>query len=62
MFSGDRVFWILCGLAVMVLAAVFAFQWSATARLRRRRRKSHGPIISKSKRPMVRFSVRRPKE
>ena len=34
---------------------------SPSARLRRRRRKSHSRIISKGRRPMVRFSVRPPK-
>ncbi len=54
---------------VFVLVAVFALGlalWfsalSPTAKLRRRGRKSHSPIISKSRTPMVKFSVRPPKE
>jgi hypothetical protein len=39
-----------------------AFQLSPDARLRRRRRKSHSRIVSKSSRPSVKFSVKTPKE
>ena len=54
--------------AMMGLAAVFASYWVATryfsdeAKMERRRRRSNAPISSKRKGPMVKFSVRTPKE
>jgi len=54
-------------LAVMGLAAVFAGYWVATrffseeAIRERRRRRSNAPVSSKRKGPMVKFSVRAPK-
>ena len=55
-------------LGVMGLAAVFVGYWVATrffseeAIRERRRRRSNAPISSKRKGPMVKFSVRAPKD
>jgi len=55
-------------LVVMGLAAVFVAYWVATryfsdeAKKERRRRRSNAPISSKRKGPMVKFSVRTPKD
>ena len=61
MLRDNRLLWYVGIVAVFLLAAVIV-QLSREARLRRRRRKSHGRIVAKVKRPMVRFSVRPPKE
>jgi hypothetical protein len=53
-------FWVI-GLIVFALCVAAGF-FSGSARLHRRRRKSHSPLKSKTNRPMVRFSVRPPKE
>ena len=53
---------------VIVLLSVVGGAWagvsffSPSARLHRRRRKSHSRIKSKTNRPMIRFSVRPPKK
>ena len=55
-------------LGVMGLAVVFVGYWVATrffseeAKMERRRRRSNAPISSKRKGPMVKFSVRTPKD
>ena len=49
-------------LTVLGVGALFFTRLSPDSRLRRRRRKSHSPLISKARRPTVRFSVRPPKE
>src|SRR5205809_868943 len=62
MMQDSRVVWWLIGLIALAFGCVVAFRLSAGARLRRRRRKSHGRIVSRGKRPVVKFSVRtRPK-
>ena len=57
--------WLIAGL-IALLALCFGgllfSQLSSGARLRRRRRKSHTPLVSKARRPTVRFSVRPPKD
>ncbi len=55
------VWWILGLVAVAVLVPLVSVL-TRDARLRRRRRKSHSRIISKSRQPSVRFSVRPPEE
>lgn len=53
----------LLGLIVLAILVVLGFTiLSPEARLRRRRRKSHSRLVSKSHRPTVRFSVRPPKK
>jgi hypothetical protein len=61
MMQHDWPFLLLVG---FIIAAVWAgLGWfSREARLERRRRKSHSRVVSKSDRPMVRFSVKPPKE
>jgi len=57
--------WLIAGLIALVALCVlglFFSQLSSGARLRRRRRKSHSPLVSKARRPTVRFSVRPPKD
>jgi hypothetical protein len=57
----DWIFFWLSGVAVAGLWAGIAFL-SSSARLERRRRKSHSRIKAKANRPMIRFSVRPPKK
>jgi hypothetical protein len=60
MNSGSYVIWTV---AVVAFAVLAGGAWvSREARLRRRRRKSHTRIVSKTNRPTVRFSVRPPKD
>ncbi len=51
--------WWLVGLAGVMLLA-FGLLFNPEARMRRRLRKTHSRIVSKTRRPMVRFSVRPP--
>jgi hypothetical protein len=48
------------GAAVLLMAALS--QLSPAARLRRRLRKTHSRIVSKTKEPTVKFSVKTPKD
>jgi len=59
---GDWFVWLIVGLIAVGIVITLASQLSPEARLRRRRRKSHSRIISKSGRPSVKFSVKPPKE
>lgn len=54
----------LSGVAVLMVGAfvILLTQLSEEARLRRRRRKNHARLISKTRKPSVRFSVKPPKE
>jgi hypothetical protein len=61
MLKSDALLWCLLGLVVLALGLV-VFRYTSDTKLRRRRRKSHSRIVSKSRRPMVRFSVKPPKE
>jgi hypothetical protein len=56
--------WLLFVLIALIVAGVWVGLglFSRDARLERRRRKSHSRIVSKSDRPMVRFSVKTPKK
>jgi hypothetical protein len=54
--------WILGSLALVATVVLIAPRWTKEARLERRRRKSNAPIVSKSRRPTVRFSVRTKKK
>jgi len=53
-------FWLLGLVAGGIWTALTLL--SRSAKLQRRRRKSHSPIKAKTNRPMVRFSVKPPKE
>ncbi len=55
---GDSLVWLYVGIMGLALMVALAYQLTPGARLRRRRRKSHGPILTKGSRPMVRFSVK----
>jgi hypothetical protein len=58
MLRDDSLLWVV--LAFMAVGCVVAVlsHFSNEARLRRRRRKSHSRIISKSRQPAVKFSVK----
>ena len=47
---------------VVVAFLIWKFLLKPEARLRRRLRKTHSRIVSKARRPTVRFSVRTPKK
>jgi hypothetical protein len=61
MLHGDSIALWVVGL-IIVGAGAGTWIFSSSARLDRRRRKSHSRIKSKTNRPMVRFSVRPPKK
>jgi hypothetical protein len=56
--------WLLGGLAFAAVLVLLRSQFSAEARLARRRRKNYGHTVSKGKGPMVKLAVRtqQPKE
>ena len=58
----DWLVWWLLGLIAVAAVGVLLYQFSTGVRMRRRRRKSHSRVISKSRQPTVRFSVRSPKD
>lgn len=61
MLKSDGLLWGLLGLVVLTIGFAI-FKYTTDTRLRRRRRKSHSRVVSKSRRPMVRFSVKPPKD
>ena len=56
-----QIWWLVAVLLAIVMIAL-AFRFSPAARLRRRRRKNYSQVVYKSRRPSIRFSVRRKKE
>ena len=53
------IVWIVAGVIVLGIILVFvAPKFSTAARLERRRRKNNARIVSKEKRPSIKFSVR----
>jgi hypothetical protein len=59
----DGSYLILCFLVVMGLGLFLGMvAFSPNARLRRRRRKSHSPLISRGKGPAIQLSVKVPKD
>lgn len=58
----DVLTWLAFGLATVALLLLLAAVFSPNARLRRRLRKTHNRIISKTDRPSVKFSVKTPPE
>ncbi len=58
----DAMIWFAIGLIGITALVVLAFNLSSEARLRRRRRRSHSRIVSSARRPVVKFSVKPPKE
>lgn len=61
MMNGSVPIWIACGLIALGVAGWLVFH-SRETRVERRRRKSHNRVVTKTSRPMVKFSVRPPKE
>jgi hypothetical protein len=59
---GDRLILGAAGVVVVILFLVIVTQLSPNARLRRRLKKTHSRIVTKSERPTVKFSVKPPKE
>jgi hypothetical protein len=62
MLHADWLIWWFIGLIVLAVVGMLLFQISSNSRLRRRRRKNHSRIVSKSRQPAVRLSVRPPKD
>jgi hypothetical protein len=61
----DWLIWTLVGIAAVAAAVLLLMllpRLSPDARLRRRLRKTHSRIVSKSRQPSVKFSVKSPKE
>ena len=62
MNSDSPILWIVLGAILGAAIIVWVVRYcSPEARLERRRRKSNARIVSKGKRPTVKFSVRTPK-
>ena len=59
---GEYLIWLTVGLAVVFLVAASLSRFSPGARLRRRLRKTHSRIVSKSRQPSVKFSVKPPRK
>ena len=57
----DVLFWVLLAIFAIVVVLAWVF-FSPPARLRRRLRKTHSRIVSKTQRPSVKFSVETPKD
>jgi hypothetical protein len=55
------VVWILLAILVALTIGWTVRHFSEEARRERRRRRSNAPIVSKGKRPTVKFSVRTPR-
>jgi hypothetical protein len=58
----ENLIWVVAGAIALAVIWLAGAQFSAESRLRRRRRKNNHPIITKSNRPTVKFSVKTPKE
>jgi hypothetical protein len=61
MHDAGFVWWGM-GTAALAVLLVAVYRFAPGARLRRRLKKTHSRIISKSDRPSVKFSVKTPKE
>ena len=59
--SKDVLGWALLAIVAIALVLILVF-FSPPARLRRRLRRTHSRIVTKSSRPSVKFSVKPPKE
>jgi hypothetical protein len=62
MLHNDSFIWYLVAFIVIGGIVALANLFGSEARIRRRRRKSHSRIVSKSRQPTVKFSVKTPKE
>ena len=59
---GEYLFWLTVGLVIVLLIVTGFSRLSPSARLRRRLRKTHSRIVSKSRQPSVKFSVEPPRK
>jgi hypothetical protein len=55
------LFWIIVLMVLWGAWYIVRHFLTPTARLERKRRKNHNPVVAKAKRPMVLFSVKTPK-
>ena len=55
--SGNPVLWLVGILVLAALVILLGGRFSAEARERRRRDRSHGPVISRKRRPTVKLAV-----
>ena len=60
--SYAQLIWGMAGVIVAVFALTLFFKIYPQARLRRRLRKTRNRIVSKSRGPSIKFSVKPPKE
>jgi hypothetical protein len=58
--TGNVAVWV-CGLLAVTAVLLALHHCSPEARERRRRRRSHGRVVSRSKRPAVVLNVKKPK-
>jgi hypothetical protein len=56
-FESPIVWVILGGIVVAIVVGLLASHFSSEAKMERRRRKSNSPVVSKERRPMIKFSV-----
>ncbi len=62
MLRNDSLIWCLIAFIAVGCIVAVVFHFNSEARVRRRRRKSHSRLVSKSRQPTVKFSVKVPKE
>jgi hypothetical protein len=60
--SYAQLIWGIVGVVAAVFAITIFFRFYPQARLRRRLRKTRNRIVSKSRGPSIKFSVKPPKE
>jgi hypothetical protein len=61
MHAAPVFFWIVVGVFFIALLALAGLRLSSGARMRRRLRRVHSRVVSKSKGPSVQLSVKPPK-
>ena len=62
MLRGDDLIWAMIGVLFIGAIVFVVMHFTSESRLRKRRRKSHTRVITKANKPMVKFSVKPPKE
>jgi hypothetical protein len=62
MWNAESLRWIVVGAIGLAFILVFVLRLSPNARLRRRLKKTHSRLTSKSRRPSVQLNVKPPKE
>jgi peptidoglycan/LPS O-acetylase OafA/YrhL len=58
MLRDDSLLWIVFAFMAAGCIVAILSHFTSESRLRRRRRKSHGRIVSKSRQPTVKFTVK----